>query len=135
MYSQENCSKGDLKKHLESFKQGTGELIRGELNELLFDIHCFRHLNLLKVKKKFFLTRIVADFVELALEKRLSQLSTIAAKTMMMMMIVLMLMQRRIKMIAQNFFYPVAAKIMMMMDLKRKMRRRIEIIAQEKGPC
>ena len=25
--SQENCSKGDLKKHLESFKQGTGELI------------------------------------------------------------------------------------------------------------
>ena len=27
--SQENCSKGDLKKHLESFKQGTGELIRG----------------------------------------------------------------------------------------------------------
>jgi len=26
----ENCSKGDLKKHLESFKQGTGELIRGK---------------------------------------------------------------------------------------------------------
>ena len=27
---QEHCKKGDLKKHLESFKQGTGELIRGE---------------------------------------------------------------------------------------------------------
>ena len=34
--SQENCSKGDLKKHLESFKQGTGELIRGGWRELLW---------------------------------------------------------------------------------------------------